>query len=114
MIMDNEKQKKIDAVLNSLDNTRRAMAPDFFYTRLKAKMEKGLDKSPVRGWYLRPAYALAVLVVVVLINAFVVFQKADNGNNTATSDNESSSMQSIAAEYSLNDNGAIYESNQER
>ena len=110
MIMNNEKDKKIEAILGSLDNSQRASAPDFFYTRLKARMEKGLDKSPVRGWYLRPAYALAVLVVVLLVNAFVIFEKSNT--NPPTADNES--VQSIAAEYSLTDNGAIYESNQER
>lgn len=32
--------KNTDKILNSFDNIRRIPAPDFFYTRLKARMEK--------------------------------------------------------------------------
>ena len=33
------KQDKIEQILQSLDANQRASAPDFFYTRLKARME---------------------------------------------------------------------------
>ena len=65
----------------------------------------------VVGWVLRPAFALATLVLVIAINAFVLL-KNDNSSTEATA--ETDSMTSIAAEYNLNDNGALYEINQER
>ena len=110
--MNTEKNKKIDEILGSLDHSQRAPAPDFFYTRLKARMEKGLDQTRKRGWVLRPAYALATLVVILLINAFVLL-RSDETTETNTTETESV-QQSIAAEYSLNDTNTIYELSQEK
>ena len=109
--MNNEKNKKIEEILGSLDNCQPAAAPDFFYTRLKARMQKGMEIPSVRTWGLRPVYALVLLTLVLVVNGFVIFEKNDTSRDT-TADNES--VQTIAAEYSLNDNGAIYELNQER
>ena len=69
MRMDNNKTEEI---LNSLVVLQRASAPDFFYTRLRAKMEKGIvspAQQPV--WYLRPAFVLATLFAIVAVNAMV-------------------------------------------
>jgi hypothetical protein len=110
--MNNNKNSKIEEILGSLDGTRRAAAPDFFYTRLKARMEKGLEPEPKRPWILRPAFALTVLAGVLLVNAAVIFQKNDTAE-TVTSDAET--LQSIAAEYSLNDNNTIlFDINQDK
>ena len=38
--MNNEQNKKVEDILSSLDGVQKAVAPDFFYTRLKARMEK--------------------------------------------------------------------------
>ena len=38
-----EKTKQIDEILSGLDGVQRASAPEFFYTRLKARMEKGFE-----------------------------------------------------------------------
>src|SRR5688572_32610841 len=103
--MNNNKNSKIEDILGSLDGSQRATAPDFFYTRLRARMEKGLEPGTPRPWILRPAFALSVLVGVLLINAAVIFQNNDAAENTPTSDAET--LQSIAAEYSLNDNNTI-------
>ena len=102
--MNNAKNNKIEEILGSLDGSQRAGAPDFFYTRLKARMEKGLQPTVKRPWILRPAFALTVLVGILLVNAAVIFQKNDTPE-VAVSDSEN--MQSIAAEYSLNDNNTI-------
>jgi hypothetical protein len=111
--MNMDKNNKIEEILGSLDGTQRATAPDFFYTRLKARMEKGLEPATQRPWILRPAFALSVLLGVLLINAAVIFQKNDAPETTATSDSET--LQSIAAEYSLNDNSAIlFDINQDK
>jgi hypothetical protein len=116
--MNKDQNKKIDEILSSLDNCQRASLPDFFYTRLKARMEKGMEVKSVtqRPLVLRPIFALTALAAVIIINAFVIFQKDDKSNidnNTALS--EAESLQSIAAEYSLNDNNtALFDINQEK
>ena len=100
--MNNKRNNQIEDILGSLDGNQRASVPDFFYTRLKAKMEKGNETVVHKSWLLRPAYAMAALVIVLLINAVVIF-KGGNINNQVTSTVENETLQSIAAEYSLND-----------
>lgn len=110
--MNTDKNKKVEEILGSLDGTRRADIPAFFYTRLKARMEKGLEPSVKPSWVLRPAFAFSALMVVLLINAAVIL-----GGNAAssTSPADSDNIQSIAAEYSLNDNNPIlFDLNQDK
>lgn len=110
--MNKERNKKLEEVLGSLDGTKRAAMPDFFYTRLKARMlvrleeggEKGVEPSIKKSWVLRPVFALAALVLVLLINAAVIL-KGNSVNENISGDTDT--LQSIAAEYSLNDNNAI-------
>src|SRR5262245_40996199 len=108
LYMNAEKNHQADDILNSLDEMKRANAPDFFYSRLKARMERVLIPAVKRGW-LRPAYAFAALALVILINAAVVLTNTSGKNTndvTANNDNESSS---IAAEYNLNDVNSLYD-----
>ena len=104
--MNNEKNNKIEQILNSLDGNQRAEVPEFFYTRLKARMERELGKNGAnKAWILRPAYALTTLVIVLVINIAVILkgeQTTDSNNNSDTE-----TAQSIAAEYSLNDNNIM-------
>jgi len=112
--MNNEKNKRIEEILGSLDGSPKAGMPPFFYTRLKARME-AMEQKPVaaatqRSWLLRPAFAITTLVTVLLVNAFVLFQRGQR----AASEQESN-IQTIAAEYSLNDNSVVlFESNQDK
>ena len=108
--MNNNRNSKIEDILGSLDGSPKATAPDFFYTRLKARMEKGLEPATPKSWILRPAFALTVLAAVILVNAAVIFQK-NSDKDTATNDVET--LQSIAAEYSMNDNSYVYDLNQD-
>ena len=111
--MNNNRNKKIEEILNSLDGSKRTAMPEFFYTRLKARMEKGLEGTTKQSWVLRPAYAFIALVVVLLINAAVILKGNVAKENTGITDTET--MQSIAAEYSLNDNSTIlYDINQDK
>jgi hypothetical protein len=99
--MNNAQNKKVEDILGSFDGINRAPAPDFFYTRLKARMEKNILPANPKSWVLRPVYAMAVLIVVILVNAAIVLKGSGNTTNN-TADTES--IQSIAAEYNLNDN----------
>ncbi len=106
-IMNNEQNNKIEEILRSLDGNQQAAVPDFFYTRLKARMEKGYENIGRKSWVLRPVYAMAALVVVLLINAAVIFNENTENESTVTD-----TFQSVAAEYSLNDNSTnLYDLN---
>jgi hypothetical protein len=99
-IMKQEKQDRIEQILNSWDGAKKAEAPAFFYTRLKARMEREAGEQPVKSWLLKPAFVIAALAAVIVINAFIFFQ---DGNTTITTSPTEESMQSIAAEYNLSD-----------
>ena len=110
--MNNNRKNRIEEILESLDGSQKAAVPDFFYTRLKARMEKGLESTIKKSWILRPAFTLTVLAAVLLINAAVILRSEDSKENIATYDSET--LQSIAAEYSLNDVNSEYDLNQDK
>ena len=107
--MNNEKDNKIEQILNSLDGNQQAEVPEFFYTRLKARMERelGQENTSNKAWILRPAYAVATLVLVLVINIAVILKGEQATDNISNGDTETA--QSIAAEYSLNDNNIVYD-----
>lgn len=57
--------------MGSLDGIQPAAAPEYFYTRLKAKMQPAVQKN---GFLmLRPAFITATLAVFLLLNVFSLF-----------------------------------------
>ena len=108
--MNEQKAHKIESVLNSLDGCSSATAPDFFYTRLKSKMERGVEPESFRYLLLRPAFALGVLVFLVTANTALMIERQINSTETIQADNDYT--QSMAMEYKLQDNSTIYDANQ--
>ena len=106
--------KRTEDILNSLDGIKRASAPDFFYSRLRARMERQLIPDNRSGWILRPVYAIIALFVILLINAAVLLKDSQETNNSLASTTDTESMQSMAAEYRVNDAGSIYDLNQDK
>ncbi len=107
--MKTDYNKKTEEILSSLDNIQKAAAPDFFYTRLRARMEKESEVPATKSWVLRPVYTFAALVIVLLFNAFVLLKENGAKQTTTAVD----PMQSIAAEYNLNDN-SLYDIAQDK
>lgn len=116
-VMNPDKNSKIEEILGSLDHCDRVPAPNFFYTRVKAKLESTLvmqKASAKRFFILRPVYALTALAAILIINAVVIFQKGGASTDTSAL-NDTETLQSIAAEYSLNDNSTVlFDINQEK
>ena len=111
--MNSEMNRRSEEILNSLDGVRRATAPDFFYSRLRARMEREILPSGKSGWALRPVYALIALFVVLLINAAIVFKSSTNNeNNIAATDTDS--LQLLATEYRVSEAGSMYDLSQDR
>lgn len=71
--------KKIEDVLNSLGGMSRAKAPDFFYTRLKARMDGEMELSggTIGRLLTRPALALTLAVIILVMNVTVIMQLWD-------------------------------------
>ena len=110
-----DRNKKIEEILGSLDNCQRATVPDFFYTRLKAKMESRESAVSRKPLILRPVFALTALALVLILNAFVIFQRNNTNSSEATAITDTDVLQSMAVEYRLNENSAIpYDINLER
>ena len=101
--MKHDKQNRVEQVLNAWDGAKRAEAPAFFYTRLKARMLAG--EKTTKSWIFRPVFVVASLVLVIIINAFIYFQ---NDNSTISSSYDES-IQTIAAEFNLSDNNILLE-----
>ena len=111
--MNNRNEKNIDDILNSLDGVKRAEAPAFFYTRLRARMDKQTGTETSRSGLLRPVFALAALLIVLLINAAVILNK-ENTSTPIADTNETESFQSLAAEYNLNEVVSLTDLNQDK
>lgn len=109
-----EKNKRIEEILSGLDGVQRAAAPEFFYTRLRARMEKTVEPLATRKRVLYPVYALAAVILIMFINAAILFTKQNGAGSDTASLNETETLQSIAAEYNINDVSSLYELNEER
>jgi hypothetical protein len=103
--MNNDRNTRIEQILESLDASQRISAPDFFYTRLKARMQREQERGKSVGVF-RPAYALVALGIILIINISVIL-KGEKTTDINIADAETT--QSIAAEYNLNDNSNLYD-----
>ena len=86
----------VDEHLQSIQAMQEAGTDDFFYTRLKARMEK--EKS-VQGWSfpLKPVWIVGTLVLLLAVNGFMLSQQFKTKETSATAD--TSPLQNFAASY---------------
>ncbi len=99
--------ERVDRIMTSLESIHKATAPDFFYTRLKGKMQPAEEKRIY--FMLRPSFITAVLSVILVLNIFSLkeMNKASKQNSTSRSENPSG-IESFAKVYNLN-TGSVYE-----
>jgi hypothetical protein len=92
-------QNNIEQTLASLDGIKRVAAPDFFYTRLTARMEKELT-TPAWIPFGKPVWLIATLLIFLVLNTMMIKQtKLSNSNSILVS--AESNLQLFAAEYEL-------------
>jgi len=106
--MKKQANNKTEEILNSLDGIKKVQAPDFFYTRLRAKMETSPPTNQARKIF-RPAYVIAFLALLIAFNLISLIKQNNAQNNTISAEPENS--QTIASAYNLDDN-LSYELNQ--
>lgn len=89
--------KKVKDSLESLDGIQRAEPAPWFFARVKARLERE-EKNiwETTGSYItRPAFAFAGLLLILCINAFILFEK----DSPAT--DQSSNLPQPVEEYVL-------------
>ena len=94
--MEKKSTPLVDEHLQSILGMEEAGTDDFFYTRLKARMENNL---PQQGWSfpLKPVWIVGTLTLLLAVNGFMLTQQfKTQKSTTATS---SSSLQNFAESY---------------
>lgn len=95
--MKNNSTPLVDEHLESLLGMQEASTDDFFYTRLKGRMQQ---TEPSRGWNLplKPVWVISTLVLLLAVNGFMISQQVKTKTpGTATSGKYS--LQNFAESY---------------
>ena len=104
--MKKKNEKNTEDILNSVESIQRAVAPDFFYSRLRERMENEMPGTAGRNRALQPAFIISGLLLLLLINAMVLLKHSSNNSSSnviTTSARENDSLQIIATAYHIND-----------
>lgn len=80
-------EKQIEETLGSFDKMERAEPQDFFYTRLKARMESELIQQPKLRWLLKPTVVVPLLLIAVSMNVLTI-QKIGKSQDTSLSEKD--------------------------
>jgi uncharacterized membrane protein YdfJ with MMPL/SSD domain len=89
-------EKKINEALNSFDNANRATPNPYLFTRLQSKMHRRSESTwdNVFKFLTKPAFAFAMLALIIGINIFAAISNYKSNNNeeqyVAFDDNNSS------------------------
>ncbi len=99
---------RIECIMESLGGLQPAVAPDFFYTRLKGKMQPTEVKKKI--FMLRPAFITAALAVLFIANVISLLQ-ADNKipkQDAMDISGKPATIESFASAYNINTE-SVYE-----
>jgi len=68
-------EERLQKTLDSLDGIQRATPRPYFYTRLKARIDKEEKGwSGVAGLISRPAFAMAIVAVILFVNSWILLR----------------------------------------
>jgi hypothetical protein len=100
-------EQEVAKTLDSLEGIQKAEASPYLFTRIKARLER--EEKTVWGMAIsfigKPPIAIAAILLVVLINASVIFKSGSGQAQSTGQDAE----QLFASEYNLIDS-TIYDS----
>ena len=97
MLHDDNIQNEINKTLQSLEGVKRAEANPFLFTRLQARMQSSESLvGKIISFISRPVIAIAILILVMAVNAWSVF-------NSGTTDNLNPENDKIAILDIIND-----------
>ena len=92
-------EEQVDKTLSSLDGSARAKSNPFLYTRILARLQNS-DHShwaAAARMLNRPVFAIATLILVVLMNAAIFLDNNESVQSSSTQEDE----QVFAREYNL-------------
>ncbi|MBK7561334.1 MAG: hypothetical protein IPI68_07365 [Chitinophagaceae bacterium] len=86
----------VDVHLQSIQGMQEAGTDDFFYTRLRARIDKERSE---QGWSLplKPVWILSTLVLLLVLNGITLLQQAKT--KTTNTGASTSSLQNFAESY---------------
>lgn len=86
-----------DQYLDSLQQIKEAETDPFFYTRLKARMEKQMQET---DWSLplKPVWLVSMLILFLFINTFFLVTEVKQNKETS---GQNTSLQNFASGYDL-------------
>jgi hypothetical protein len=93
-----ESNNRADKIMESLNGLQKAVAPDFFYTRLTGKMQAGSIPEKKTIFLLRPAFAATMLAIVFIINIISITQL----NKKQHQANKPVTIESFTEAYGMN------------
>jgi hypothetical protein len=108
MKMKNDIQNKVQQALDSLDGIQRAEPQPYFYTRLRARLQRNERTiwETMGSFMARPVVAVAGLCLILLMNAAILLRQSNNDTTSPqlsveqlTSDSESILASSSSFEY---------------
>ena len=91
--MKNINDQEFEQDLNIISNLNEVSAPDFFYTRLKARMEKEI-KSEQIGGSLNPIVVICILTLFLFINSLIMEKETTVVHSSSNQD-----IEAFAASY---------------
>ena len=98
-----------ERIMTSVDGLQKATAPDFFYTRLKGRMQREMDEKRKPFFVLRPAFATAALSVVLVFNIIFLAQlNTKPAKDTTVKSENPATIESFAKAYNM-DASSLYE-----
>jgi hypothetical protein len=94
-------EEEIERTLHSLDDIKRAEAPHFLLSKIRTRIAANKKETSLSFMFLlgRPALSLAVLLVTVLLNIYMISEVMHQ--REAVSQNKDLSIQSFAKVYGM-------------
>ena len=85
----------VEEHLQSLQGIKEIGTDDFFYTRLKARMERTLEEE---GWNfpLKPVWVIGSMALLLAVNVFMLSQQFKSKNSSSAN---SATVQGFAEQY---------------
>ena len=100
-------EDKVLSIMESLGGIQPAVAPDFFYTRLKGKMQPVEEKKTL--FMFRPAFIAAALSLFLIVNVFSLLNiNKEQKQHFSVQNNKPATIEFFAKAYDLNTE-SVYE-----
>lgn len=92
--------KGVEEIIRSIDGIAPAAAPEYFYNKLRNRMENTIAAQASPKLLMRPAIVIAALFVCVVMNIFLITKQSKSRSDLVAP--EQTGLSSFSEEYGLN------------